>query len=369
MSLADRRRLATRRLAALGLTRPLADPTPLGVTRALGALQAQDLASGLWSIGVRTGGTLEDVLAAIDRREIVRTWPMRGTLHWVPAADAAWMCRLLAGPAIRAAAPIHAATGLDAGTVARSGDLWAAHLSGGGGMSRAQAAEVLTRHGIDASGQRTYHLLVRHAQEGLLCQGPIRRTATGTLEPTFVLLAEWVPQPHRPADESALSELLERYLRSHGPVTERDLAGWCGQPLRPVRAAVAALGDRVRQHEMGDTAYLVHEAAPQPAPREPVLLLPGFDEWLLGYKDRRAQLTAEQERVVVPGGNGMFRGTVVAGGLVVATWRRGSSTRELVVRVDPFAVLSARTRAGLERAVAAYGRFWGRRARVEYACG
>jgi len=65
----------------------------------------------------------------------------------------------------------------------------------------------------------------------------------------------------------------------------------------------------------------------------------------------------------------MFRGTVVAGGLVVATWRRGSSTRELVVRVDPFAVLSARTRAGLERAVAAYGRFWGRRARVEYAGG
>src|SRR5690242_3762111 len=106
---ADRRRLRRARMAALGLTPPLGS-TPLGstrpgapasalqVTRELGALQAQDYASGAWSLGVRSGLTLEQVEQAVVDRQVVRTWPMRGTIHWVPAEDARWMCELLAVP-------------------------------------------------------------------------------------------------------------------------------------------------------------------------------------------------------------------------------------------------------------------------------
>jgi hypothetical protein len=81
----QRRELASRRLAALWLAprAAAAQRTPLGVVEHHLAMQAQDLASGLWSIGVRTGGTVEDVVAAVERGEITRTWPMRGTLHWV----------------------------------------------------------------------------------------------------------------------------------------------------------------------------------------------------------------------------------------------------------------------------------------------
>ncbi|WP_284329354.1 DNA glycosylase AlkZ-like family protein [Demequina litorisediminis] len=58
-----------------------------------GAMQAQDLASGLWSLGMRlaagtTGATQADVEAALERREALRTWPMRGTVHLVPPEDA-----------------------------------------------------------------------------------------------------------------------------------------------------------------------------------------------------------------------------------------------------------------------------------------
>ena len=71
----------------------------------------------------------------------------------------------------------------------RAGRLWTEHLTGAGAMTRAEASAALTAGGVDPSGQRTYHLLVRQHQLGLLRQGPIRRTGAGpaSFEPTFVL--------------------------------------------------------------------------------------------------------------------------------------------------------------------------------------
>jgi len=70
--------------------------SPEQVVAALGAMQAQDFAGALWSIGLRLPAATEaDVERAIAERKIVRTWPMRGTLHFVAAADVHWMLDLL----------------------------------------------------------------------------------------------------------------------------------------------------------------------------------------------------------------------------------------------------------------------------------
>ncbi len=53
-----------------------------------------------------------------------------------------------------------------------------------------------------------------------------------------------------------------------------------------------------------------------------LLLLPGFDELILGYADRTPTLDRDHETLVVPGRNGMFKPTVVTGGRAVGTWRR-----------------------------------------------
>ncbi|PWU62006.1 winged helix DNA-binding domain-containing protein, partial [Micromonospora globispora] len=89
---------------------PVARPADVaGVVEWFGAMQAQDVASGMWSLGVRLPGrTLDDVREALERREALRTWPMRGTVHLVPARDARWMLavtgvRVLAGAAARRA--------------------------------------------------------------------------------------------------------------------------------------------------------------------------------------------------------------------------------------------------------------------------
>ncbi len=87
-----------------------------GVVEWFGAMQAQDMDSGLWSLGVRLpGATVDDVTAALERREAIRTWPMRGTVHLVPPADAHWMLELMGVRALAGAAKRRETIGLERG--------------------------------------------------------------------------------------------------------------------------------------------------------------------------------------------------------------------------------------------------------------
>ena len=104
--------------------------------------------------------------------------------------------------------------------------------------------------------------------------------------------------------------------RPSRPAT-KDVAGWWGGTLRDVRAAVASLGDRLATVAHDGATLLVHADAESSA--EPsVVLLPAFDEFLLGHKDRSAVLAARHATSVVPGGNGVFAPTVLVDGQVVA---------------------------------------------------
>ena len=62
--------------------RPRAREQPADVVRWLGALQAQDYGQSLWAIGSRLRAGRPEVERAIEQRQIVRTWLMRGTIHF-----------------------------------------------------------------------------------------------------------------------------------------------------------------------------------------------------------------------------------------------------------------------------------------------
>src|SRR5438552_18591278 len=88
--------------------------TPAKLVSHLGAVQAQDYAGGKWAIGLRLPNASEaDIEAAIAERVIVRTWPMRGTLHFVPAADVRWMLALTALRVVAGQAGRYRQLGLD----------------------------------------------------------------------------------------------------------------------------------------------------------------------------------------------------------------------------------------------------------------
>jgi hypothetical protein len=82
-----------------------------------------------------------------------------------------------------------------------------------------------------------------------------------------------------------------------------------------------------------------------------VFLLPGFDELVLGYADRSCTVPPAYAERIVPGGNGMFRPTVLSDGRVVGTWRRTGSGTRREITAEPFTTFPARVaRAVRDRA-------------------
>lgn len=344
-----------RRMRSLLLTR---DHTPGSVSDVVtwfGAMQSQDLTSGLFSLALRLESSRAHVEAALERREALRTWPMRGTIHLVPARDARWMVDLMGQRPLAGAAKRRASLGLSEADAERAVDVLGAALAGGGRLRRSQCLAELEKHGLSCEGQRGYHLLWYAAQRGVTCIAP---DVDG--EQTFVLLDEWVPDAVRLSRDEALATMAVRYYRSHGPTTRRDLAGWTGLSAADVKRSIGAAGTALQTVRLDGVEML--EAAGQGAtaehePADDVVVLPGFDEYLLGFKERSLMLEPTDLAAVVPGRNGVFQATVVRGGLVVATWTRSARRSATVVDVRPLRPLSRQDRARVPAAFDAYARF------------
>jgi hypothetical protein len=324
------------------------------VVTQLTAVQAQDYRGALWSIGLRyRGSTIDDVERAIAAREIVRTWPMRRTLHFVAAADVRWMLQLLAPRMIKGAVGRMRQLELDDKLIARSAKALAKALRDGKRLTREELYAVLERAKISAANQRGIHILSRLSQESFLCFASHRGK-----QPAFALLDEWIPTSRMLARDEALAELTLRYFRGHGPATVRDLAWWAGITLGDARAGVAMVASELQEERIGDTAYVVtKDAVAGPGSTRSVHLLPGFDEYLLGYTDRSVALDAIHAGAIVPGNNGMFMPTIVAGGRVVGTWKPVLNAKGNSVTAFPFAPLNARDERALAVTAKRYARF------------
>ena len=361
-------RMTSLLLGRAGSLEPPADVA--GVVRWFGAMQAQDLASGLWSLGARLPGlTLSDVEEALERRAALRTWPMRGTVHLVPPEDARWMLDLMGVRSLAGAARRREYLGLSAEVADRAVEVLGAALAGGGRLTRAECMATLEAAGVPVTGQLGYHLLWYASQCGVTCIGP-----NIGKEQTFVLLDEWAPDAVRLDREEALATIALRYFRSHGPTTRQDFAGWTGLTMADAKAGIAAAADALTTVKVGEQEMLLAPevlaglgGAPLPAPgAEDVRVLPGFDEYLLGYKDRSLMVAEEHKQAIIPGGNGIFQATVVRAGRVVATWKRTTSKSRTVVDVFPLVPLRAKDRAAVGSAFEPYGRFLARPLEVRW---
>ncbi len=327
----------------------------------LGAIQAQDYRNALWAVGLRCAGATESAIErAIAQRKIVRTWPMRGTLHFVAAADVRWMLELLTPRILAGAAGRIQRLGLDAAIFARCRTICRRTLGGGRQATRPSLFAAFNAAGIATDGQRGIHILWRLAQEGLICFG----AHAGKL-PTFVLLDEWLPKTQPLERDAALGKLAQRYFTSHGPATLRDFVWWSGLKVSEARSAIAAAELRRETIESVDH-WTGRKRTAQPNETLTAHLLPAFDQYLLGYRDRSAVLDPKHARRVVPGSNGVFMPTIVLRGRVIGTWRRVPKRQGIVVRASLFERQTKPAKEAIAAAAEAYGRFLELAVEVEF---
>ncbi|WP_026555815.1 winged helix DNA-binding domain-containing protein [Arthrobacter sp. 35W] len=355
-SSAARLRLAGQRLLASTFTRPVE------AVKWMTAMQGQDLPGALWSVGLRVPGAGRSaVQAALDAGEIVRSWPLRGTLHLTAAEDLGWILSLTSGRMVAGQTGRHRQLGIEDRDVEVARE--AAHrvLEEHGEASRDELMAAFQTAGQETTGQRGIHLLWLLSLTGTLVQGPSHGNGQ-----KFMLMERWIPAPRVLDRSEALAELATRYFTSHGPATLQDFAWWAKLTLTDARAGLAAAQPDLAEAQLdGSSVWMAPEtAALSDAKAVPgaqsLLLLPGFDEFLLGYADRSAALAPEHAEAIVPGGNGVFRSTIVAGGRVAGTWAKGAKTPKggaAVVVPSPFAELTAAQQRKLDKAAAAYATF------------
>lgn len=297
------------------------------------AVQAQDLRAAALGIRARGSGLTEaDVYLALGaERRLVRGWFMRGTLYLVPAGDAGWLRELLAPQLLRRSERRYRELELGPAELAL-GERVITEALAGGPLTRDELAVRMTEAGLNASGQVPFHLVRRSALLGTTCFGPIREDGSAT----YVLANDWLPASAGPSGADAVRELLRRYLVAHGPATAADFATWSGVGLPAVRSAWkellrVGLIEPCRVGDLDEYALPADESG-SPEPVGDVRLLPAYDNYLVGFADRRLSVEHEHERAVWPGG-GQISPTIVVDGLVRGVWRRD---RTRAVALEPF---------------------------------
>lgn len=349
--------LARFRLANLSMMTPSWDE-PQQVVRKLGAMQAQDYLGSLWSIGQRLKKATEaSVENAIANRTILRSWPMRGTLHFVLPENIRWMQRLLTPRVLQRAKTNYRLEGLEPATFRKSYRVIERALRDHRALTRDGLYEALQKANIKLGGQRGLHLLNNAAQQSLICMGPRQGK-----QHTFVLLDEWVPNSRDWTKEESLAELARLYFTSHGPATLADFCWWSGLSVADAKSAVALVSQDIQYTVVDSQTYWMSKDQIAARIRSPhVLLLSWFDEYIIGYKDRSAAFDPATAKFIEHPKNGIYSPVILIDGVMAGTWRRTFTKDRIEVSTKPFRTLTAKEKEALAKAIVRYKRFVAKR--------
>jgi hypothetical protein len=331
------------RLANQRLTRT-AFRTAADVVSWFGAVQGQEYPAASWALGLRAKGiTQADVDRAFDDGAILRTHVMRPTWHFVTPADIRWLLTLTGSRVQAKMAPYHRKYGLDARVLARTRAVMARALAGGLALTRAEVSAALTRARIAHDRMTLMFIMLDAELEQLVCSGPRRGR-----EFTYMLLEDRVPPAPATTRDEALVELTARYFAAHGPATVKDFVWWSGLTTGDARNGIASLGRRLTATDVGGATYWWSPAGSAPPAAGGSLLLPVYDEYVIGYKDRG---------LIMAAGDHVFANSLFVAGSLAGSWRR--APRAATLQLAPMRRLTRAETKAIGREVGRQSTFAG----------
>jgi hypothetical protein len=241
--------------------------------------------------------------------------------------------------------------GIDARLVARSNDAIARALEGGTSLTRGELGAVLGRARIkNAKGQRLAHLMMAAELAAVVCSGPRRGN-----ESTYALLDERAPPVAPKERDESLGEMAQRYFTTRGPATIQDFSWWSGLRSADAKRAIAiAAPHLVTSTYEGRAVWFSDRSVRRSSPI--AHLLPNYDEYFIGHKDRSA-IGRRVRDIQEVAGDQYFNHLVFVDGELVGGWKRVNSRKGVSARLTMVAKLTAAERTLLEREVARFTRF------------
>jgi hypothetical protein len=190
-------------------------------------------------------------------------------------------------------------------------------LRGGQHLTRSELKVELARAKVgDLGGQRLAHIVMNAELQAIICSGPRRGKQF-----TYALIDERVPATMSRDRDDAILELTRRYFRARSPATAGDFNWWSGLPMADVRKGIELASDELEQVTIGDKTYWT-TGDRLPRPRASANLLPNYDEFFIGYRDRSAIGQRLKSIKAVTGGNALIAHVISIDGQLVGGWRR-----------------------------------------------
>ncbi len=326
--------------------------TPQALVAHQGAVQAQDYAGAKWAIGLRLPQLTDaDVEQAFQQGDLIRTHILRPTWHFVSPADLRWMLQISAPRVQTVNGSMYRKVGLDSAYFKRSNDALAKALEGGRQRTRQDLATELLEGGLNAAEFKLSYLMMQAELDGVICSG-----ARQGKQFTYALLDERVPAAPPWSQEEALAELIRRYFQSRGPATLVDFVTWSGMTLTQAKAGMASVQSEFNQVKTEGKDYWFPSTPPAATDlSEANFLLPNYDEYFIGFKDRSAILDPEY---TVDEGRGMLSHVIILRGKVAGSWQRSITKAKVNFHLKPFRKLNEADQLALERQMQHYARFY-----------
>lgn len=337
-----------RRLATQHLTGP-ATTTPAQAVRDLVCVQAQEDREARAMVAYRCeAGAVSAVDAALAAGEIIRTHVLRPTWHFVAADDLRWLLALTSPKVEAGMASRHRQLSLDADLLDTGVQAIADSLSGRAFADRRAIGARLIEAGLlDGAdpliGQRVGHLLLVAELRAVICSAP-----QASAQHTYALVSEVVPESPAKSRTEALTELVTRFVTSHGPVSLKDFQRWTPLTLADIRAGLADASDITSTTVDGLELWHATAVPAETRPRRS-WLLSTFDEAYLSYRPPSFRRTPGHPSGDEPNWFIANRGgPVLLDTHEVGVWKNRAG-KPLVVALDPG--LTAAQRAAVDEAV------------------
>lgn len=330
----------------------------IDVVTQLGAVQAQDYAGAKWALGQRMKDTTDATLEkAFADGEILRTHVLRPTWHFVTPADIRWMLALTAPRVHAANAFMYRKLELDNAIIKKSYTVLEKALQGNKHLTRTELASAFEKAGIIAEGHRLGYFMMSAELDRIICSGSRKGKQF-----TYALLEERVPRVKALGREQALAELTRRYFATRGPATLQDFTWWSGLTMADAKKGIEMVKSHFANEMLeGQTYWFANSRSPAPfrekSPK--AYLLPNYDEYFIGFKDRSAIGEVVRRSDLPENSPALNAHIIILDGQIVGGWRRTLKTDAVLVELNPIATLTKAENQAVTDAANRYGAFLG----------
>lgn len=197
--------------------------------------------------------------------------------------------------------------------------------------------------------------------KGLLIRS-LPREGWKSTQHAYFLFKDYYPDMDLKAygEKDARREIVSQYIRSFGPVSERDIVWWTGFPKTQVKGILDGLGGDVEPVEIpeleGDYIILASESEALKStvvPKHPdISVLPALDPYIMGYKDRDRYCHPKHHKMVFDR-SGNATATVLMDGRIVGIW----DWDEAIAKVFYLGNVEKESRRKIRAKVADMGKF------------